>query len=1430
MANNKSVEDILSTYTGLLTITNASDLGAARAAFTNGISRYMAASQFIRNNRPAGVRRLFNLDSSSFGDEQSFRTFLTDLESSLSAPFGGPGVNANLNTNTAFYKVISVFTNHTLSLSNFFSGQFSLRGVLPTLTTNKFTFIWDTFPDTTLGGVLGGLTQTNLGKAFIQAFHAQAQLNIPGVTCAVLSSGADNLQGPLNGVVQGNDGNFYGTVTYGAAYGYGGIFRAKPGGGFTLLYSFGNPANMNGQEDGAYPSGLTVGTNGLLYGTTQSGSDRGTGNIFEVNPSAATATPTPVYSFGDQDDGSISGGNPLLLAKDGNFYGTTPTGGDNSAGVIFKFTPPSSGAREGVFTVLGSFPAVTTLNFYARGAGAGALLQGRDGYFYGATQFGGDHGAGSLFQFIPGTTGPSGAQFHTGYSFPQLYDAAGTPITLTVNTPVLGANGIFYGTTQYGGENIQNSSVGAGDGSLFCIDTNGNFTNLYSFDEKNFDGFGPIGPMVQDATGAFYGLTSSGGANGSGTIFQFKPGAAPSFLVWFDDALGKQQNEQNGNGGYNTYNNGGMIPSGLMESASGLIYGTAPESGPVKGGDGTVFSFAFSSNSPASIVTSPASTTNLVGGNATLTVSAGGTGTLRYTWARVGMAMPANASGATTPNLTFTGLTTNDAGSYYVVVNNDYGSATSTVAVLTVLQGPAITTQPATPVSLVQGEALSLKVAASGAGLSYYWLANGNYLADGGFISGSGTSNLVISPAAAGNSGSYSVIVSNAVGSVTSKVSTVTIAVDKTAPTVAITSPAAGGGRSNAPVAFRGTASEILPLGNVLISSVNYWITNLNGAPLTAGQAVLTAGAGATAPSNWTALFSPPAGSNIFAVQSQDFSGNKSPVASLKFFLKSPVSLTLITNAGSGNGSVKGSSPVFPGDPVPANGAMLNVGEAYSVTATPGPNSFFAGWAGGATQPYAAAGTNATYSFIMQSNLVLQANFVTNIFVGMAGTYNGLFSSDALGIAEETAGLIGNLTLMPNGLYTATVKLAGSAPSISGTFTHDGFATNSLVPIALDGNVKVVLSVNANSAPRTISVSVTGTNLVEGLPGIGVLGALNASVEIPAPGMQWTSQGTLFASTGKAVTSLDAGRYTMLIPPAQSSTILTPTGYGYALLTNSPGTAAVPPSVTIMGVLADGTAISQVAPIGEDNGIPIFANPYNNNSSGLLFGRLNLSSSPAFPVLPPSGNLTWIRKASSSGLFKAGFTNTSLAVQGSPWLPFVPLNTVIQPNSQLVVSNGNFTVLLSTGVSVNKTNLVPAGTTPNYASGSINTNTGQLTITFTNGGVRCDRAGRHPARRLPRRRQLHHGVVRQPNQRRLHLAAAARNPDSVSRGHKAKRCFWQCRAGPRNARGRPLASEEAVALKERPDSVFTEEVTGWTTMTWPEKAQKAKSEGGTDFA
>ena len=141
------------------------------------------------------------------------------------------------------------------------------------------------------------MTETNLGKLFVQSLHAGAELNVPGVTATVVSTVTDHsgLGGSLNGVVQGTDGNFYGTVPYGGNFGSGAFFKATPSGGFSVLYSFVRVGNATGSQlDGGSPSGLVI-SGGNFYGTTQYGGSNGNGTIFKITPSGSLTT---LYALG----------------------------------------------------------------------------------------------------------------------------------------------------------------------------------------------------------------------------------------------------------------------------------------------------------------------------------------------------------------------------------------------------------------------------------------------------------------------------------------------------------------------------------------------------------------------------------------------------------------------------------------------------------------------------------------------------------------------------------------------------------------------------------------------------------------------------------------------------------------------------------------------------------------------------------------------------------------------------------------------------------------------------------------------------------------------------------------------------------------------------------------------------------------------------
>ncbi|HWZ95957.1 MAG TPA: choice-of-anchor tandem repeat GloVer-containing protein [Opitutaceae bacterium] len=304
--------------------------------------------------------------------------------------------------------------------------------------------------------------------------------------------------GPLAGLVQGTDGNFYGTTEFGGSGGDGTVFKMTPAGTTTTLYSF-----TGAGTDGAFPlAGLVQGTDGNFYGTTEfGGSGNGNGVVFETTPAGTTTT---LYSFTGVD---TDGANPeagLVQGTDGNFYGTTEFGGSGGDGTVFETTP------AGTTTTLYSFTGAGT-----DGAGPLAgLVQGTDGNFYGTTEFGGSGGDGTVFKMTPaGTT-------TTLYSF----TGAGTDGAFPLAGLVQGTDGNFYGTTEFGGS-------GNGNGVVFETTPAGTTTTLYSFTGVGTDGATPKAGLVQGTDGNFYGTTAGAGSGGDGVVFQLilSPAAAPVF-------------------------------------------------------------------------------------------------------------------------------------------------------------------------------------------------------------------------------------------------------------------------------------------------------------------------------------------------------------------------------------------------------------------------------------------------------------------------------------------------------------------------------------------------------------------------------------------------------------------------------------------------------------------------------------------------------------------------------------------------------------------------------------------------------------------------------------------------------------------------------------------------------------------------------------
>jgi uncharacterized repeat protein (TIGR03803 family) len=201
---------------------------------------------------------------------------------------------------------------------------------------------------------------------------------------------------PVAGLSQ-TKGDFYGTTEYGGAYNAGTVFQITPSGKLTTLYSFCAQKNC---PDGQYPaSGLLQGSNGNFYGTTKrGGAHHSGGTIFEITQ---RGTLTTLYSFCAQTgcmDGEVPYGG-LVEDSNGDLYGTTISGGaqfGNPEGTVFRITP------SGTLTTLHRF---CSQSLCADGEVPYAgLVQATDGNFYGTTVFGGAHAGGEVFEITPGGT------------------------------------------------------------------------------------------------------------------------------------------------------------------------------------------------------------------------------------------------------------------------------------------------------------------------------------------------------------------------------------------------------------------------------------------------------------------------------------------------------------------------------------------------------------------------------------------------------------------------------------------------------------------------------------------------------------------------------------------------------------------------------------------------------------------------------------------------------------------------------------------------------------------------------------------------------------------------------------------------------------------------------------------------------------------
>ncbi len=343
------------------------------------------------------------------------------------------------------------------------------------------------------------------------------------------TNGTDGGQ-PYAALVQGSDGNLYGTAEQGGATGYGTIFRITANGAFTILHTM--QANTEG---GHLYGGLVQASDRSFYGTAEAYGAHSDGTIFEVTTDGVL---TVVHTFSGTD--GLNPFDTLALGPDGNFYGTTASGSNAPvSGTIFRITP------GGVFTSLHTFSGSDGSQLY------GGLLLGADGGLYGTTKDGGSFTTfGTVFRIT------TNGGFATIHSF-QKTDGAYPYYGNLVQT----ADGTLYGNTHYGGANS--------NGVVFGMTTNGVETSLYSFTNAFHTDINnnPEGGLTLGRDGKVYGTHYDGGTNGYGEVFvyaTFGSGTFTSVHTCSDGSSG----------------NSGKYPwGGLTTGPDGNLYGTTSAGG-----------------------------------------------------------------------------------------------------------------------------------------------------------------------------------------------------------------------------------------------------------------------------------------------------------------------------------------------------------------------------------------------------------------------------------------------------------------------------------------------------------------------------------------------------------------------------------------------------------------------------------------------------------------------------------------------------------------------------------------------------------------------------------------------------------------------------------------------------------------------------------
>ena len=399
------------------------------------------------------------------------------------------------------------------------------------------------------GGILYGTTSA-AGRGYGSVFSLNSG-DSSFTNLYYFTNGVDGSTPVANLALSGD--TLYGTTSAGGTNfpGYGTVFKLNTDGtGFTNLYEFSQGVG------GTQPAAGLLLSGSALYGTTVHTSGGAGGTVFKLGTNGTGFT---VIANGS--DGATPQGGLVLLGD--SFYGTTSAGGANDAGTVFRIGTNGTG-----FTTLHTFP---TASYYTNSDGANPLgnLASSGGVLYGATEFGGTFGVGTIFRL-----NTDGTAFTNLYNFTNGLDGG---------EPAAGL--VLSGSTLYGTAVPTGGALG---GTVFKINTDGSgYSHLHDFSllafGTNSDGNNPLSGLTLGGD-TLYGTTYYGGPGGAGTLFKINTNGMDFTVLYFFNTVARDSS--------NSVD--GANPVGGLTLSGDTLYGTTSSGGIVTGnkglgGPGTVF-------------------------------------------------------------------------------------------------------------------------------------------------------------------------------------------------------------------------------------------------------------------------------------------------------------------------------------------------------------------------------------------------------------------------------------------------------------------------------------------------------------------------------------------------------------------------------------------------------------------------------------------------------------------------------------------------------------------------------------------------------------------------------------------------------------------------------------------------------------------------